>query len=95
MVLLVCVSPLWAAPKDGTMKNKSVKSRVRDAAARSSIYQRALMAGAGSAFDLGGTYLKIPEPGSLERDAQKLRNDFSAIGADFKSVFRVQLKGMP
>lgn len=76
------------------MKNKSVKSWVRDVAARSSIYQRALMVGAGSAFDLGGTYLKIAEPGSVELDAQKLRSDFSAIGSDFKSVFRVQLKGI-
>lgn len=77
------------------MKNKSVKSRAHGLAARSSTYQRAVMAGAGSAFDLGGTYLKLSEPGSLTRDAQKLRNDFSAIGADFKSVFRAQLKGMP
>lgn len=76
------------------MKSKSVKSRVREAVARSSVYQRALMVGAGSAFDLGGTYLKIPEAGTLERDAQKLRSDFSAVGADFKSVFRVQLKGL-
>lgn len=77
------------------MKNKSVKSRVRDVAARSSMYQRALMAGAGSTIDLGGTSLKVSELGSLERDAQKLRNDFSAIAADFRSVFRVELKGMP
>ena len=85
---------MWIAFKDGAMKNKSVKSRVRDVAARSSVYQRGLMVGAGSVFDLGGTCLKSLEPSSVGRDAQKLRNDFSAIGADFKSVFRVQLEGM-
>ena len=77
------------------MKNKSVKSRVRDVTARSSTHRRAFMAGVGSTFDLGGTSLKVSELGSLARDAQKLRNDFSAIGGDFRSVFMVELKGMP
>lgn len=77
------------------MKNKSVKSRMREMTARSSTYRRAFIAGAGSTFDLGGTCLKVPELGSLERDAQKLRNDFSAISGDFRSVFSFELKGMP
>lgn len=98
------------------MKNKSVKSRTREMAARSSdatitsehktlifkAYERAasgfgkshIVAGAGTVFDLGGSYLSAPELGTLNQDAEKIRNDFSAISSDFKNILSFQLKGI-
>ncbi|MGH8832881.1 MAG: hypothetical protein ACREXV_17605 [Polaromonas sp.] len=98
------------------MKNKSVKSHVRDVAARSSdavaaperkknfssAYRRVvskfgksyIVLGAGTVFDLSGSYLSLPEVGTLDRDAEQIRNDFSSIGSDFRSILGAQLKGI-
>lgn len=98
------------------MKNKSVKSRIREIAARSSdaaitsehktlifkAYKRAasgfgkshIVAGAGTVFDLSGSYLSTPEFATVNQDAEKIRNDFSAISSDFKNILSFQLKGL-
>jgi len=99
------------------MKNKSVKSRVRDAAARSSeaataperkkklfsIYRRAIsnlrgsyiVLGAGTVFDLGGSYLTEPEVGALNQDSDKIRNDFAVVASDFRDILNAQLRALP
>jgi hypothetical protein len=42
--------------------------------------------GAGTVFDISGSYLSYPSFGSLEQDGSAVKNDFSVIAEDFRQI---------